>query len=451
MPAEYFASHEEDITESNKYSPYPPIRCNKDCLRLPPGISVQPKLPQSKTTISAAGALLQPSALVMTAMVTVVCTAFSSQMALPLWVGAIIDDYSLTAERAGIVAAIEYAAVAIVSVAIATQVHRLNLKNVSIIGMLCLLIGNGSAGFSTDFASLSLSRGLAGTGKGLVIAAIFSLAARTPTPTKAFAIINGAYTALATIIYLSLPFPIEAAGAPGAFWSLFAIALAGAAFLFWVPATKAVDTVKKDINDRPKIKLSLSGLLVLLALILMWAANGSIWVYVERIGQRTGLSLPQIGTILSASAAVAVLGPVLAHQIHDRFGFRKPIVLGACVKISAALILCNWLTPLPYMIAAPLFVLAALFIVPYLMSLMSLADPTGRLAAAAGGLLTAGSSLGAYLGGVTLTYGNTPTLSIVAVTLLVGMMIIVHVAISKLGVSPVRGGECGEPLTTKQR
>lgn len=374
--------------------------------------------------------ILSPFA--MGAMVFVVVTAFSSQMALPLWVGAIIDDYELTAEQAGIIAAIEYGAVAIVSVIIATKVHRFNLKHVSLIGMICLLIGNGGAVFASEFQSLIVTRGIAGIGKGLVIAAIFSLAARTQNPTKSFAIINGAYTALATIIYLTLPVPIKANGATGAFAALFVVVLFGALFLYWVPSTRAVDQLKATATEDPKLAISPSGFLVLIALIFMWAANGSIWTYVERLGQSTGLSLQQIGTTLSIAAAVAILGPITAHYVHDRFGFRKPIMIGATLKIGAALILCNWMIPQAYIVAAALFVLAALFIVPYLMSLMSLADPTGRLAAAAGGLLTAGSSLGAYLGGVTLTYSNTFTLSILAVSLLMGVMLLVHIATQKL-------------------
>jgi len=374
--------------------------------------------------------ILSPFA--MGAMVFVVVTAFSSQMALPLWVGAIIDDYELTAEQAGIIAAVEYGAVAIVSVIIATKVHRFNLKHVSLIGMICLLIGNGGAVFASEFQSLIVTRGIAGIGKGLVIAAIFSLAARTQNPTKSFAIINGAYTALATIIYLTLPVPIKANGATGAFAALFVVVLFGALFLYWVPSTRAVDQLKATATEDPKLAISPSGFLVLIALIFMWAANGSIWTYVERLGQSTGLSLQQIGTTLSIAAAVAILGPITAHYVHDRFGFRKPIMIGATLKIGAALILCNWMIPQAYIVAAALFVLAALFIVPYLMSLMSLADPTGRLAAAAGGLLTAGSSLGAYLGGVTLTYSNTFTLSILAVSLLMGVMLLVHIAIQKL-------------------
>jgi len=374
--------------------------------------------------------ILSPFA--MGAMVFVVVTAFSSQMALPLWVGAIIDDYELTAEQAGIIAAVEYGAVAIVSVIIATKVHRFNLKHVSLIGMICLLIGNGGAVFASEFQSLIVTRGIAGIGKGLVIAAIFSLAARTQNPTKSFAIINGAYTALATIIYLTLPVPIKANGATGAFAALFVVVLFGALFLYWVPSTRAVDQLKATATEDPKLAVPLSGFLVLIALIFMWAANGSIWTYVERLGQSTGLSLQQVGTTLSIAAAVAILGPITAHYVHDRFGFRKPIMIGATLKIGAALVLCNWMIPQAYIVAATLFVLAALFIVPYLMSLMSLADPTGRLAAAAGGLLTAGSSLGAYLGGVTLTYSNTFTLSILAVSLLMGVMLLVHIAIQKL-------------------
>ena len=78
--------------------------------------------PESDRDISSHGDLLI-STPVLIATIFVVCTAFSSQMLTPLWVGAIIDDYQFTEKTAGRIASIEFITVGIVSLLIAARVH----------------------------------------------------------------------------------------------------------------------------------------------------------------------------------------------------------------------------------------------------------------------------------------------------------------------------------------
>ena len=78
------------------------------------------------------------------------------------------------------------------------------------------------------------------------------------------------------------------------------------------------------------------------------------------------------------------------------------------------LTLATILTPFVYSTLVPLFLFLSLFITPYVMGLLSEADPAGRLAAAASAAMTAGSSSGAFIGGLALTYAGLPGLGWVA-------------------------------------
>src|SRR5690606_27545231 len=78
-----------------------------------------------------------------------------------------------------------------------------------------------------------------------------------------------------------------------------------------------------------------------------------------------------------------------------------------------------------YASMVPLFLLLTLFMVPYFMGMLSLADPAGRLAAAASAAMTMGSSLGSLAGGWTadhLDYQGLGWLAAVSFLLVFGLV-----------------------------
>ena len=367
---------------------------------------------------------------VLIATIIVVCTAFSSQMLTPLWVGAIIDDYQFTEKTAGRVASIEFIIVGVVSLLIAARVHLYNVRSLSIVGLVCLLIGNGGAVLATDITMLTMCRTVAGIGKGFMVAGIFSLFARTASPTRSFALLNGSYTAFSAGFYLIVPYFIERNGASGAFMIMFIITVLGSLLAWWVPTGRNVPTVTRSTSGPGSI--GLAGILVLSALVIMWAGNSAIWTFIERIGVRAGLEITRIGAVLSFSALLTILGPTLAHILHTRYGYRKPIIIALSLKIIVAALLCNIISATAFIFTTPLLNLIALFIIPYLMGLMSIADPKGRLAAAAAAAMTAGNSLGSYIGGITVTEAGYGVLSIISISLFVLVMVLIHLTIKQV-------------------
>ncbi|MEX1146747.1 MAG: MFS transporter [Sphingomonadales bacterium] len=332
------------------------------------------------------------------ALIFVVCTGFSSQMVMPLWIGAIIDDLSLTQSAAGTVASVEFAAVAVVSIIVALQVQRFKALPTVMVGMALLLSGNLLAAFADSAATLTTWRVMAGCGKGLVVAITFSLAAGTIHPTRTFAMLNGAYALFSMIFYLSVPPFIAMSGASGAFLMMAGVAAVGGVMLFWFPdrPMKASELQKLSLRDVPVF-----GYVALAALIILWIGHNAVWTFIERLGTRVDLTIGQIGMVLSVSAFLTIGGPALARIIDTRWGHTNPIVLATALKILAVLALVY--VPLTWVYASmvPVFLILALFIVPYVMGILSLADPAGRLAAASSAAMTAGGSLGALVGGVT--------------------------------------------------
>ncbi|HEY8353191.1 MAG TPA: MFS transporter [Sphingomonadales bacterium] len=333
------------------------------------------------------------------ALIFIVCTGFSSQMVMPLWIGAIIDDLGLSADAAGSVASTEFAAVAVVSLLVAALVHRMNARLTVILGLALLFAGNFLAAYAESGLWLTAFRVLTGIGKGLVVAIVFSLAAGAKHPTRAFALLNATYAVFSTAFYLMAPFFIEMGGAKGAFLMMAGVAVIGALFLVWFPNRSMAASEVRNLRIR---EIPLFGFLALAALIILWTGQASIWTFIERLGARLDLTVAQIGGVLSVAAFLTIGGPTLARVIDTRFGHTRPILAGVALLIATALALIYLPSAMVYSAMVPSFLILSLFIVPYVMGILSLADPAGRLAAASSAAMTAGGSLGALAGGWTI-------------------------------------------------
>lgn len=338
------------------------------------------------------------SLLQMATLVFVVCTGFSSQMVMPLWIGAIIDDYGLSRSVAGSIGAAEMAVVAIVSFALAIRVHRFKARPTVMVGLACLVCGNLLAAFMTDPISLTAARILVGCGKGIVVTISFSLAAGTSHPIRAFAVLNASYALFSTAFFLVMPSVIAASGASGCFAVLSAVSLASVLAMVRYPERRMHGTDMHRISLRD---IQGYGLLAFGALIVLWIGHNAVWTFVERIGLRMDFTPAQVGQVLSVAAFITICGPSLARVIDTRFGHTQPVLAAISVKIVITLLLVYTTTQWMYAMLVPGFLLLALFMLPYFQGILSLADPAGRLAAAASAAMTMGSSLGSLLGGWT--------------------------------------------------
>lgn len=373
------------------------------------------------------------------AMIVVVCTGFSSQMVMPLWVGAIIEHHAITEKTAGTIASTEFAAVAIVSVIVASQVHRLNARITVLIGLALLFAGNLMAAFVDTALPLTLCRIVTGAGKGMVVAIVFGMCAGSRHPTRTFAYVNASYAVFSTVFYLVVPPAIQWNGPAGAFLVMATVAVIGAIFMVRFPARRL------EAQERANVKLKdlpVFGFLTLACLVFIWMAHGSVWTFLERLGGRAGMSVIEVGEVLSLGAFITIAGPLLARLIDTRFGNSLPVFAATVALIACVFGIVYAWSPLPYMISVPLFLLMALFTVPYLMGILSVADPSGRLAAVSSAAMTAGGSLGALTGGYTVEYLDYAGLAWVSgglFVLVLAMMAVIapHVRNRSMHVEPV--------------
>lgn len=370
------------------------------------------------------------SLLQMVALVFVVCTAFSSQMVIPLWIGAIIDDYGMSRSVAGSIGAAEMAVVAIVSFALAIRVHRFKARPTVLVGLALLICGNLIAAFMKDPVALTAARVLVGCGKGIVVTISFSLAAGTSHPIRAFAVLNASYALFSTAFFLVMPAVIATGGAAGCFAVLSAVSLVSLLAMTRYPERRMQGTDMHRISFR---NIQSYGLIAFAALIVLWIGHNAIWTFIERIGLRMDFTPAEVGQVLSIAAFITICGPSLARVIDTRFGHTQPVLAAISVKIVITLLLVYTSVHWMYAALVPAFMLLALFMLPYFQGILSLADPAGRLAAAASAAMTMGSSLGSLLGGWTADTFDYEGLGWVAATSFVIVIIMVAMITKRLG------------------
>jgi len=333
------------------------------------------------------------------ALLVIVCSAFSSQMVMPLWVGSVIDDLGLSEAAAGRIGSFEFMAVAAVSLLVALRIQIFPTRKTAMAGIALLILGNMFSAFASSETELIFTRILCGLGKGMVVAIVFSLAAGSSRPTRAFAMLNIVYALFSTVFYLVVPYSIQWNGAAGAFLTMAGVAMIGAMLLPRFPSERLASSELTGLSLRA---LPTFGFLAFAGLIILWSGHNMIWTFIERIGVRDGMDVRAIGAVLSLSAFLTIAGPGLVRLLDTRLGYGTPMIAAILLKMIAVLVAGYVVSSTAFTIAVPAFMFLTLFITPYVMGVLSLADPAGRLAAASSAAMTAGSSAGAWLGGAAL-------------------------------------------------
>jgi predicted MFS family arabinose efflux permease len=342
-------------------------------------------------------------------------------MLVPIWIGQVIEKFALSAGRAGTIASIEFFAVALTSLGMATLLGRLPSRRTCILGTALLLIGNLTCVFAPSIEVLTLARVICGVGKGLVVAVIFGLAGQTANPVRSFAVLNAAYAGFSAALFLIVPAVVKQQGVAGVFGTMVGLTLIGMLFLPWVPQSRRDAAEASWRQSLPLVPL---GLLMLLGLAIMWTAHGAIWVFIERIGVRNGLPLATIGAVLSVGAVLSILGPLSSQVLEIKRGATLPIIGGIVSLAVTAGLLCFVSAPVAYYLATPLFSMSGLFLMPYIAGLLGYVDPSGKLAASSSAFMTLGGSLGPFIGGWVIEFAGYPTLAF-AVWALFGLVLVV--------------------------
>ncbi len=295
----------------------------------------------------------------------------------PFWVGGLVEQHAWTAANAGLLISAELAGAALGSLVIMLG----QLKRFAKIGLVVLALANFATTAVLMVAPEShtvtiIIRAVAGLGGGVGLAATYIGLSATAKPDRYFGLFLAVTLFMSGVGFYLFPILMSAFEIGGIYagWAVFNLILLGAFLIAPKPSGS---------TTRDQTAGAFSGVAaILLALFLLFSAQGAIWTFLERIAAETNISAQRFGLTLALSSLAGFIGGLINAVQSDRFGRKWPVVSA----ISASFFLIVLLTPPVHPVALAVSVcglqLLWCYAIPFLMGGLAekLADRRGMAA-----------------------------------------------------------------------
>ncbi len=319
-------------------------------------------------------------------------------LSLPIWVGALVESYSLSERIGGFIGSLELSSVAISMLLSSRYIHLVNKRLLSLIAAVFAIGGNLVAALVEPLSIVIAMRALVGLSLGAVITCALSTAAGTSRAQRTFSIMEISLALMASVFYYAVAGPTESYGVSGVFGTLVVVLLICVPFFIFLPTEKFADARPTDVPGR----LGAIEWRGICGHGLVFVAMFSFWTFVERIGSALQLSMDTVGPILSVAFITALAGPAVAPWVVRTFGRRLPAATAIVVMATFGLLLTHASSVLMYGAAVIVIKTFFLFYSVVTNGLFASLDPSGKLNGMGLAFAVGGTSLGPSYGGLVL-------------------------------------------------
>lgn len=325
------------------------------------------------------------------------CAGMIDLVALPVWVGALVERFGFSPRNAGTLATLFLLGAVVASVLVAPRFHRLRPGVVSPTGFALAAVAFAAAATRSDFASLAALHLAAGLCTGTALSAVHGTMGRTARPHRVFALAGIAVGALGVVMLGLLPQIMIAAGGHALFVA-FAVAMAAAALITALAFPKPEALLPEQPHSL--VGVGRSVWLIILGISTMTLNQAMVFSFVEVIGKMRGFAPGSVLGVLIALGLInfAVAAP-LAVVLERRIKAETVVRIGPAVQALFALIVTgSTVFPLWAPVAA-CFVALQIFTHTFAFGMLARIEPTGRAVAATPAMLMSGAALGPIIGG----------------------------------------------------
>lgn len=316
-------------------------------------------------------------------------------VALPVWVGALVQYYRFDLQHAGtVVTAFLLGAVAS-SLFVSPRFNLLPHRLCAVGGYGCAAIAFFVASTVSDFPTLLSLHVVAGLAVGMGLSVTHGTIGRCANPHALFAIVGAGLGVGAVLFYAAVP-PAILATDGRCLFPVFAVLMGVAAVAaLALPTLGGVGAaaIKKE-KLPPVVWFSILG-------VTFMALNQAlIFSMLDRIGVMRGFGQASVNAVLVACGLVNLFPAALAGVLQRHIPATR-VALGAPV-IQAALALTISLTTsfAPYAVAASIYAFVMIFTHTFLFGLIARLDPSGRAVASTPAMMMVGAAVGPALAGV---------------------------------------------------
>ena len=318
----------------------------------------------------------------------------------PMYLGALADHLSFSAEQLGFIAGSEIAGGALAGIAATFWIRRWNWRQVAFFALLALALGNVASAYAASFESLVVIRFLTGfLGIGSNYALAIAAVSDTERVERNYSIAVVVQVSLAILGFVLLPSFIAANGTSAVFLPLAGVALAVLPFLRYLPQGGR----KTDSGREHATPVSALPIWIALGCQCVWYLGvGGVWAFVERLGVAAGIDAEGIGRALALGMAVGLLGAVVAAAVADRFGRIIPFAVAMLGQVVAVWVLGDLQALNGLIIAICIYNGTWNFALPYIFAMAAIADARGQLVVLMSTAQAVGLTLGATLAGAVI-------------------------------------------------
>ncbi|MEV5437450.1 MFS transporter [Streptomyces sp. NPDC052682] len=315
---------------------------------------------------------------------------------MPVFVDDFASRFGLSESGAGLVAASQLLATAVVTLLLAERAARPGRVRMTRFGLALSGAGFLGATAASSPVTLVLANLVLGAGLGAVYAAGTAALAATDDADKASAVTITGTVAVTALLIMGVPAADHGLG-PGTGFLLMALCC----LLAWpltrrLPDGPAVPSAPEaGPAGRTKRTAARPSVVLLLGAALLWAVTQGAWSYASVLGRRhTGMSPSAVSAVLAVSSVVALAGAVAGPVAARRFGRMRSmaVFVTAQALAMAALVLTH--DPVFFTVAAVLWQTCQLAVLVQMLAAAALIDPTGRLVASLSGAAALGTGTG---------------------------------------------------------
>ncbi|GHE08900.1 MFS transporter [Streptomyces alanosinicus] len=333
---------------------------------------------------------------------------------MPVFVDDFASRFRMSDSGAGLVAATQLLATAVVTLLLARRAARPGRVRMTRTGLALAAAGFLGATTATDVPTLILANLVLGAGLGAVYAAATAALAATDDADKASAVTISGVVGVTALLIMAVPAANHDMGEGAGFLIMALCCLAAWPLVRPLPdgpttpgnASTGTEAAQASAEARPSV-------ILLAGTALLWAVTQGAWSYASVLGRaHTAMSHTAVSAVLAISSVVALVGAVAGPAAAQRFGRMRSMASFVAAQALAMAVLIFTHDSVLFVVAAVLWQTCQLAVLVQTLAAAALLDPTGRLVASLSGAGALGTGIGPLAVGAVLDGAGAGVLSL---------------------------------------
>lgn len=315
-------------------------------------------------------------------------------IALPVWVGALVERFTFSPQQAGTLVTLFLFGAVVASAIVAPRFNSMNQRLAASLGFAGATTTFLIAATQTTFAPLAILHFAGGVSVGVALSMVHGTIGLSINPHRLFAMAGIALGVMAVVLLAIIPQLLIAFGGPALFHvfaAIMGVATISTVLLFRNPHMPL---------KHEKIPFSRATWLTILGISIMTFNQAMVFSFVEVIGKSRGFAPENVLAVLIVLGFVnALLPSQLAAFLQTKIPAARVTQIGPAVQVVLAIIVTSATDFAVWAPAASIFVSIQIFTHTFAFGRLAQLDPTGRSVAATPAMLMVGAAFGPIVGG----------------------------------------------------